>query len=376
MKFTKSGSVRFTTPDKMGPGTVNGEIGYWVRARIVKGNYGKEAEYRQRTDEKGVPLKDQQGNYMYELVQATFGPPSVASLKLGYTHQPSGPLTACQAYNDFTYTHLTDKASGADGSAFTPFTPTADTRPTLYLGFDRPFANRSIMLYAQVEPPLYREIAEGTSGHPAADQDTLESVKEQGPRTLRHRGRAVTAQDFEDLAFEASPDVARARAIATKNGSDAGRVGLIIVPRSTAPKPIPSLNLIDNVKEYLLARCAPTLDLWLAGPNWVQVKVTAEVVPSSLEAADTLEATVVTALQRFLHPLTGGSDGQGWAFGPRPHKSDLYVLIESIDGVDHVHHLSVEEDPKIQTLPPDPLDRFMVFSGTHDISLISPEGGA
>ena len=76
-----------------------------------------------------------------------------------------------------------------------------------------------------------------------ADAETLEAVKERGPKALRHRGRAVTAQDFEDLAQEASPAVAQAKAIAPQNGNGAGSVELIIVPRSNDPQPTPSLDL-------------------------------------------------------------------------------------------------------------------------------------
>jgi hypothetical protein len=52
---------------------------------------------------------------------------------------------------------------------------------------------------------------EAASG--ASDQELLEQVKERGPKKLRHRDRAVTAQDIEDLTFEASPEIARARAV-------------------------------------------------------------------------------------------------------------------------------------------------------------------
>jgi uncharacterized phage protein gp47/JayE len=43
--------------------------------------------------------------------------------------------------------------------SFRPFTPTIDREPTVYLGFDRAFDNKTITLYAQVESPLPDEIA-------------------------------------------------------------------------------------------------------------------------------------------------------------------------------------------------------------------------
>jgi hypothetical protein len=45
-----------------------------------------------------------------------------------------------------------------------------------------------------------------------------------------------------------------------------------------------------------------------------------------------------------MHPLTGGSDGCGWALNQQPHRSDLYGLLDAIDGVDFVQGLSISID--------------------------------
>lgn len=46
-----------------------------------------------------------------------------------------------------------------------------------------------------------------------AQQETLDRLKERVPKQLRHRDRAVTIEDFADLAYEASTDVARVKVI-------------------------------------------------------------------------------------------------------------------------------------------------------------------
>ncbi len=159
-----------------------------------------------------------------------------------------------------------------------------------------------------------------------------------------------------------------ARALAAHTSANAGQIGIILVPQSTDTQPIPSLELINRVEDYILARAAPTLDLWLAGPDWIRVTVTAQIAPVSLDAVDALQSAVLNALARFLHPLTGGPDGSGWDFGRRPHVSDLYALLESIEGVDHIRYLAVEEDRR----EPVRADRFLVFSGDHRITVVAP----
>ncbi|MFB2772426.1 baseplate J/gp47 family protein [Pelatocladus sp. BLCC-F211] len=42
---------------------------------------------------------------------------------------------------------------------FRPFTPSIDREPTLYLGFDNSFDNKTVTLYAQLEPPLPDELS-------------------------------------------------------------------------------------------------------------------------------------------------------------------------------------------------------------------------
>lgn len=245
-----------------------------------------------------------------------------------------------------------------------------------------------------------------------APREPLDRLRARGPRALRHGDRAVTAQDLEDLAFAASTDVARAAAVAPQfdpsnlwldpargvtddhRAAEAGRMGVIVVPHSDAARPTPSLGLLGEVQDYLAARCPPTADLWVAGPEWVGVTVTATVVPASLELADAAGIRAREALQRFLHPLTGGPHGQGWAFGRKPHRSDLFALLEGVDGVDHVQSLTVTHAPETQDAnrllalgrmldqslaaasgqPPAPdlqrwLDRALVYSGDHRITV-------
>jgi hypothetical protein len=90
-----------------------------------------------------------------------------------------------------------------------------------------------------------------------------------------------------------------------------------------------------------------------------------------LEGASAVEQAVQQKLAGFLHPLTGGLDRRGWDFGRKPHRSDVYALIEAISGVDHLRSLTIteiEDQPGVSAT-----GRFLVFSGTHTISLIFTE---
>jgi hypothetical protein len=218
-----------------------------------------------------------------------------------------------------------------------------------------------------------------------ANAESLEAFMNRAPKAIRHGNRAVTVEDFEDLALLASPAVARARCVpllnlkrdplAIVNPPQLGEVSVIIVPNTVDRLPNPSLELIDRVKTYLEAHCTPTLNLSVVGPLYIEVSVTVEIVPVSLSLSGAVERQVQETLSRFLHPLTGGFDGKGWFFGRRPHRSDLYALLEAIPNVDHIHSLRITPDDS--ETPPDSIqailntDRFLVNSGNHTIRLIS-----
>jgi hypothetical protein len=205
--------------------------------------------------------------------------------------------------------------------------------------------------------------------------ETNEALIVRAPRTLRHGGRAVTLQDYEDLARSASPEVARAKSVPLRRLQDAplssvkapGSISVIIVPDSIDAKPLPSSGLTELVASRLRAQATPTAELAVVGPLYVRVDVSIEVALSVLEGAGAVEQAVRDVLQRFLHPLTGGRNGAGWDFGRQPHLSDLHAVVSEVAGVDHIRGLSFSEIEE----PPGALatGRFLVYSGQHQVTL-------
>ncbi|MEG4304895.1 baseplate J/gp47 family protein [Microcoleus sp. D3_18a_C4] len=238
------------------------------------------------------------------------------------------------------------------------------------------------------------------------DEESLEKLKERSPQRLRHRDRAVTAQDFEDLIYESSVDIARVKIITpemmvanynplleglwlnpdgTPSATNvqviernrlqiferkirAGRVLAIVVPHSQERQPTPNLALLNRVETYLQARFVPTMKLLVTGPKWQEIVVTTEIVPVAVESADAVRVAALDRIHSFLHPLTGGDRGLGWSFGRQPHNSDLYAVLEKVPGVKYVRALNIQFAAAaidIQTL---------IYSGQHIVTLKLPGG--
>jgi hypothetical protein len=210
-----------------------------------------------------------------------------------------------------------------------------------------------------------------------ADGEAMEAVRERGPLLIRHRRRACSADDYEALAREASPGVAVARALPTTapSGRPApGRVRLVIVPQSQDPRPRPSFELRRRVRDFILQRAPASLGgLAVVGPDYLAIGVEAVVVPREASAGGLVREAVLAVLARFLHPLTGGPDGTGWAFGRGVYLSDVAARLERVEGVDHVATLNllVADTPRgvVITVPPDRI----VVAGSLDVRLAGHE---
>lgn len=204
-----------------------------------------------------------------------------------------------------------------------------------------------------------------------AEGESVATLMERGPRWLRHRGRAVAASDYEDLAMEASPAVARARAVLPRTPAEAGRVRVIVLPYGAEDRPIPSLELLERVRARLRGGCSPTVDVEAAGPEWLRVEVTAQVVPLTPADAYGLADRVAERIRAFLHPRTGAPEGAGWAPGRRPFKSELFALIEGTPGVHHLRSLHLRLVDERTGLPADRFtpDALVVCSGTHHVEV-------
>lgn len=241
--------------------------------------------------------------------------------------------------------------------------------------------------------PFVDNVTNYEPGAGGADEGSVASLRERGAHVLRHRYRAVTFEDFEDLAYEASSSVARALALPPTFDpialvddpvaiAKAGKIELILVANSTDKPPMPSLGLIQEVETYIKARSAPAVSLSISTPIWVEVSVSSmEIVPASYDGIEALRSTVLDALERFLTPLTGGSRGAGWQFGQVPHKSDLYRLLSPIPGIRLIRDVTITMIyagavpvlPFDEATAGDKLPHVLIFSGTHAVSIVSPD---
>jgi len=188
-------------------------------------------------------------------------------------------------------------------------------------------------------------------GEGGANAETLAAYGDRAPKTVRHRGRAISAADYEVMAREASTAVAFARALPARSPGGivrAGWVTLIIVPASDEPRPYPSFGMCELVRRYIedrtCADVAAARRIAVVGPVYDSVDITVTLAPVRASEAGPVEARARQVLQDFLQPVKGGPDGQGWGLGRDVYLSDVASVLEAVDGVDYIEDLALLRD--------------------------------
>ena len=218
------------------------------------------------------------------------------------------------------------------------------------------------------------------------DAEGLEHARRRAAMEIRSRARAVTAEDFQFLAQEASPRVARARCLPPVDG---GAIRLHLVPRVPDPwrrlgwdELQPDTELLDEVAAYLDKRRLIGTAVQLLPCRFRAPSVVVHVQARPLADLGRVQEDIAHALYGYLNPIVGGGDGTGWDFGRQLNQGELFGLVQAVDGVEFVRVLRLyetdlrtsEQDPTAagSHIIPEPDE--LIASGDHQVKATYREG--
>jgi hypothetical protein len=177
-----------------------------------------------------------------------------------------------------------------------------------------------------------------------APPESAERVMRFGLARLRHRNRAVTMHDLEDLALESSPDILQARATVRH-----GRTRLIVVMRGASPQP--SAAQTRELRRILLSAAPTTLSdtgaLRITGPKIRRLRIVLKLLVQSLDHAGDLSRDVKKRLLTYFDTALGGVDQSGWALGAEPEEDDVAFAIRDarhLGGIENIRLDEVKDD--------------------------------
>ena len=199
-----------------------------------------------------------------------------------------------------------------------------------------------------------RDNTKAASGEEEAEK--LEKAKIRARKDLKTVYRAVTSADYEHIA-KSTPGlrVARAKAIPRYHPSQGdsevpGVVTVVVVPDSSSAniKPEQSASLLKSVYRHLDKHRLLTTELFVMLPAYVDVSVKATVAIKPKSEPSRVKKDVEKELKKFLHPTEEYGARKGWRFGRPVYRSEIYELIDGVDGVDYVTGLKLKREGEAQ----------------------------
>jgi predicted phage baseplate assembly protein len=202
---------------------------------------------------------------------------------------------------------------------------------------------RGVVTVLKSSIPYVTRVVNRRQGLGGVDGESIENAKARGPLMLRTLSRAVTPEDYEHLAREAAPEVARVRCVPAGDGVDAGAVRVLVVPAVASENG--QLRFEQLVPaEQTLARISERLDecrligsrVLVEPPLYRGVTIVARLRARPRSDPHRLEAEALRRLYSYFHPTTGGPDGDGWPFGRSVVAGEVHSVLQELAGTDVV----------------------------------------
>jgi len=173
------------------------------------------------------------------------------------------------------------------------------------------------------------------------DAESVEEVKQRAPMIVRTRERAVTAHDYEVLVRSAAPGISRVKCIDATSLGAPGTVLVMVLP-ATPPRSTdfellkPQPDVLESIRFFLDNRRLIGTTVRIEPPRFLGVSVVAQLALQRGASRDRVATEADNAIKDFLHPSTGGYDGEGWPFGRSLLVGEIRAVLQRLPGVSNV----------------------------------------
>lgn len=211
--------------------------------------------------------------------------------------------------------------------------------------------------------------------------------------SLRHKGRAVQAWDYERLTLEAFPQIFKAKCLNHSVGLDAheytndfpyapGYVVLAVIPDLNKLKPgdnfeprVP-MSILEKIQRYIAARTSPFVRFRPMNPRYEKLSICISV--GLLPGMDQgfYREKLRQDIKEFLAPWAVGQYSK-LTFGQCVYRSDLTRFVETRHYVDYISDLRMSKhsdipDAMVAFICPDTA-RSILVAGIVEVSIVAKE---
>ncbi len=177
------------------------------------------------------------------------------------------------------------------------------------------------------------------------DAQDMESAEKSIARYVKHRDRLVSVEDFEEITRQ-TPGIDLGR-VAVLPLFDAnlfdpdepdieipGVITIMVIPASpNNDNPLPDQFFLEAVCRHLQPRRLVTTELQIRAPEYVDIWVSVAIEVLDGYAAAPIREAVKEEIYRFLSPLYGGQQAQGWLLKTNVRQGELEAIVTRVEGV-------------------------------------------
>lgn len=195
------------------------------------------------------------------------------------------------------------------------------------------------------------KVQQGLATEGGDDAETLAQAEQRIPALFRHRNRAVTAEDYRQLAA-VTPGVRLGRVEVLPRFKPQQRllnvpgvVSVMVLPAQngfTPPNPRPDRSLLEAVFAHLDARRPLTTEMYAIGCEYIALGAGISIKAREDYGPQGVIQAVQDAVRAFLWPLLpGGAEGNGWPLGGTVRDREIEVVVARVPGVQMVNGVSL-----------------------------------
>ena len=180
------------------------------------------------------------------------------------------------------------------------------------------------------------------------DRETVSAAIRRAAAEQKHHFRAVTEDDFEEIALSAAGNIRMAKCL---SGLDAagnkspGTVTLVLLTDDYNDRGAGFENLKERLyKQFADMLCASYVcdkDFFIRRAEMVEIELHVEAVISDYQKLYRIQHSLQETLTAFLDPVTGNFDGRGWEIGRLPERYQMETLIRSAEGIESLRRCTV-----------------------------------
>ena len=222
-----------------------------------------------------------------------------------------------------------------------------------------------------------------------SDREKDQECIKRNSEILKHRNKAVTIKDYEEIAKEASNAIHSVTCFKHRNEYGERKEGVLtlcIVQKSYEKGYLYFEELKEQVLNYLKQRMNQSVinesNLRVAEPMLLKISVEVNVTSDSYDYVFQLKTGITDKINQFLHPLYGNSNQEGFALSQIPEIMQIKNAIYSASGITSISNMKLLyllcngiEETKVDLDIAKKQPYFLVCPGLHNITVSIENGG-